>query len=379
VYESLAAELSLSYAGKGVRFVEVELGIGEGKEISGRHGVSATPTFQFFHHGKKMDEMKGATKRELESRVETFLESCFPRHPHRKLYLPAIEGIPIAPITSSTMPAYPALLAKLEGFAGEDRDEFKFNVLRNDVVPFLEGKAQLSEAQLKELVNRWSCVTGDLLKILKADQTFPVIDLWRVALLNPKISDIIALNLSPSTIAPLSDPITPILNLAASTLAASTISTSKPFLLTSLRLLTNLVAPLHLANLLAASPPPSPLLANIQAKTILILVESLLHPDVGVRSAAAGVAVNLTSWRHRNAKDVRKAPEDEDEGEWEIEVVSALLEGIGSESDENVGELLRWSWFWTLLITCRRSSVARCARSARLAVAGFRRLDTALA
>jgi hypothetical protein len=145
------------------------------------------------------------------------------------------------------------------------------------------------------------------------------------------------MRLSPSAPASV-DPMSPILNLAASTLATSSTATPKPFLLTVLRLLTNLTAPLHLANLILASPPPSPVLANLQAKTIAIVVESLLHPDGGVRSAAAGVAVNLAGWRHRNAKDTKQAPEDEDEKEWEVEVVSALLEGIAREEDEDVGE-----------------------------------------
>lgn len=338
VYESLAADLSPTFASKGVRFVEVELGIGEGQQIASRHGVSATPTFQFFHHGKKVDEMRGAAKRELENRVETFLEGCFPRHPHRKLYLPGVESIPLSPITSSTIPAYPALLSKLEGFAPES-DRTKVGLVRSEVIPLLEGKAQIPDQQLGDLMTRWTAVTSDLLSTLKPEQTFPVIDLWRVALLNTRISDVLAMRLSPS--APTStsvDPISPILNLAASTLATSSTSTPKPFLLTVLRLLTNLTAPLHLANLILASPPPSPVLANLQAKTIAVVVESLLHPDGGVRSAAAGVAVNLAGWRHRNAKDTKQAPEDEDEKEWEVEVVSALLEGIGREADEDVGE-----------------------------------------
>jgi hypothetical protein len=342
VYESLAADLSPTYASKGVRFVEVELGIGEGQQIASRHGVSATPTFQFFRHGKKVDEMRGAAKRELENRVETFLEDCFPRHPHRKLYLPGVESIPLSPITSSTIPAYPALLSKLEGFAlAAGLDSTKVGLVRSEVIPLLEGKVQIPEQQLGDLMTRWTAVTSDLLSTLKPEQTFPIIDLWRVGLLNTRISDILAMRLSPS--APTStsvDSISPILNLAASTLATASTATPKPFLLTVLRLLTNLTAPLHLANLILASPPPSPILANVQAKTITIVVESLLHPDGGVRSAAAGVAVNLAGWRHRNAKDTKQAPEDEDEKEWEVEVVSALLEGIGREEDEDVGESL---------------------------------------
>ncbi len=316
VYEAIAAEYA-SYEAKGARFVEVELGSGEGREIASRYLVHATPTFLFFRDGKKVDELKGASKKELAMKVQTFLDGCFPRHPHRKLYLPAIEAIPRNPITSATVPAYPALLSKLESFGAGG----KVVVLRDRVVPFLEGEA----CDLPSLVTDWTAASNELVSTLKPESTFPLIDLWRVALLNPQFVSLLALALSPAFTP---EPISPILGLAS-----STTSPSKPFLLTVLRLLTNILAPLPLANLLLSASP-------LQPEILSITVDSLLHPDTSVRSAAAGVALNIASWRHRLAKEQRKDPEDLEDKEWDVEIVSALVEAVGREADDDVAHRL---------------------------------------
>ncbi|ORY25189.1 PPPDE putative peptidase domain-domain-containing protein [Naematelia encephala] len=323
VYEAIAAEHASAYGARGVRFVEVELGIGEGRDIASQFGVSATPTFIFFRNGKKVDEMKGADKRGLEARVEAFLEETWPRHSHRKVYLAACEAIPLKAITSSNIPAYPALVGKLETF-GASKEHVA--LLKDRVVPVLEGKAELSES----VMQTWVEATEALLGNLKPEQTFPVIDLWRVGLLQPRVSSFLATQLSPTT----SHPITPlpsILSLGATTLSSQSTSTPKPFLLTLLRLLTNVLAPLPLANVVLSTPPP---------ELLTIVVDSLLHPDVGVRSAAAGVALNMAMWRHRVAKSLGSAPEDADSEEWSTEIVSAVLEAIAREDDEDVAHRL---------------------------------------
>ena len=332
VFETIASNCAVMYAGKGVRFVEVELGIGEGRDIASGHKVHATPTFMFFQNGNKVDELKGASKKELEMKVETFLEECFPRHPHYKLYLPATEAIPLQAIVSGTLPAFPALLSKLESF-GVDGE--KVSVLRDRVVPLLEGKVTPTEPDLRSLFTQWTTTSNDLLAPSKPEATFPIIDLWRVGLLSPRISSLLALNLSPS-VSPAADPISSILSIASSALATASASTPKPFLLTVLRLLTNLLAPLPLANVLLSSASVSPLQNDITS----ILVESLLHPDTSVRSTAAGVAMNLASWRHRIAKEQRKGADEMEENASVVEEVSALVEAIGRESDEDVAHRL---------------------------------------
>lgn len=334
-YESIASQFSQQYVGRGVRFVDIELGVGEGRTLASRFGVSATPTFIFFKDGKKADEMKGADKRGLENKIETFLEDCFPRHSHRKLYLPAIESVSTNPIQSSNTPNFTALLGKLEGFSGTTPDDI--GLLRSRVVPLLEGKVVKLDAEKKDVYLAWKAATVRILDQLKAEETFPVVDLWRVALLNPKIVTLLTINLTPST-SSAEQPITNMLDLAARTLKSSGTSTPKPFLLTVLRLLTNLLSPLPLANLFLATPSPSTLLRTLQENVVTVTVDSLLHPDQSVRTAAAGVAINLAGYRHRVSKEQNISPEDGDEHEWEIELASALIESIGKEVDEDVGE-----------------------------------------
>jgi thiol-disulfide isomerase/thioredoxin len=331
-YEAIAATHLDHYGPKGVRFLEVEMGVGEGGQIASKYAVRATPTFMFFKAGKKMEEMKGATKRELEVKVEEFLEACFPRHPHRKVYLPAVEGILKQAITAATTPNYPALISKLEGF---NVTKEKVIWLKDNVIPTLEAKVKLENAKLDEMVKQWTTTSEDLLNTLQAEQTFPLIDLWRVSLLNTRISGLLALHLSPSPTSSI-NPLAPILKLAAQTLKTQDTPTLKPFLLTTLRLLTNLTASSSLANVILATPP-SGRTGTMQSDLLEIVVESLLQPDAAVRSAAAGVAFNLGGWRHRLAKE-RGGEEQGIEVEWEVEVISAVVEAIGREADEDVCE-----------------------------------------
>ncbi|KAK8845473.1 hypothetical protein IAR55_006186 [Kwoniella newhampshirensis] len=333
VYETISASHATTYGAKGARFVEIELGIGEGREIASRYGVHATPTFMFFKDGKRVDELKGAAKRELEIKVENFLEECFPTHPHRKVYLPAIGSLPKQPITASVVPAFPALISKLEGFLRGKGKEQDLRVTQEEVVPYLEGKKSLSNAELQTMVEKWIRATGSLLDSVQAEESFPIIDLWRVGLTKPPIASLLALRLSPTAQSnSTSNPVSTILSLASTTLTTKSNSTPKPFLITVLRFATNLLASHELANLILAHDSHS----DVQEKMISVLVESLLHPDVGVRTAAAGVGLNMGIWRQTSSGD----EDGRAEVNWEVEMISALVEGIGRETDEDVAHRL---------------------------------------
>jgi hypothetical protein len=79
----------------------------------------------------------------------------------------------------------------------------------------------------------------------------------------------------------------------------------------------------------------------------LIIVSSLLHDDGSVRTAAASLAFNVGAWLQNNrveavkgGKGIRGDAVGEDE-EWEVELVSAILEAFGRETgNEEVGELI---------------------------------------
>jgi thiol-disulfide isomerase/thioredoxin len=334
-YETIAEEYNSQYASRGVCFVDIELGVGEGRDLASRYGVSATPTFIFFKDGKKAEELKGADKRGLEAKVESFLEDCFPRHSHRKLYLPAIEAVPTKPIQSANAPNYTALIGKLEGNAGMAKEDVEY--LKANVVPILEKKGGKSDQEVKQVYQRWTEITDRSLASLKPEETFPLIDLWRVGLLDPKITALLTMALSPASNT--SEPLSAILELASSTLKASSSSTPKPFLLTVLRLITNILAT-PLANMILATPSQTPKLHKILENMLSVTVDSLLHPDQSVRSAAAGVAVNLAGWRHRVSKEQGKGADEGNEHDWEVELVSAAIEAIDREADEDVGKFI---------------------------------------
>jgi hypothetical protein len=297
-----------------LRFVEVELGVGEGRDIASKYGVSATPTFMFFRSGTKVDELRGAGKKELETRIEAFVEETWPRHLHRIVYLPAVEGLPISAITVSSIPNYAALTSKLEGYLG-DGGKAEMKVIKEQVVPLLQDKRQATAFA------QWVQATQGLLGIQKPEESFPILDLWRIGALQPAIST--QLVTSPSL-----SPIDLILRIAGETLSSRGTETSKPYLLTLLRLLTNLLASLPIANVLLA-PPHLPHL-------ITITVDSLLHAESTVRSAAAGLAVNLANYRHRLARSLNMQPEEMQEADWETELLTALIEAVGREADEDV-------------------------------------------
>ncbi|WRT63703.1 uncharacterized protein IL334_000626 [Kwoniella shivajii] len=348
VYETISSIHANTYGLKGARFLEVELSIGEGRQLAQQYNVHATPTFIFFQNGKKKQELKGASKKELESKIENFLEECFPTHPHKKLFLPSIENLPSNPITANGIPNYVALSSKLEGFVDGKGKEQDINFIKNQIIPFLEDKKNISsDSELRDIFEKWIRSTHDILQVLKAEETFPIIDLWRVGLLKPSILSLLALRLRPTSSTPtVHNPISTILSLASNTLSTTGTNTPKPFLLTVLRLMTNLLASNELANL-TLSPGGH---GEIQETVISVLVESLLHPDQSVRSAAAGVAVNAGAWRQRNKK------EESDDVDWETELVSALVEGVDRETDEDVSHRLLAALAMTIYLSPRYES-----------------------
>jgi hypothetical protein len=78
-----------------------------------------------------------------------------------------------------------------------------------------------------------------------------------------------------------------------------------------------------------------------------VLVQTLLHQDRLVRVAAASLAFNVGAWvqkgrvaRIKGEGVVDGIREGEEDGEWEVELVSAVAEALaGEEESEDAGEL----------------------------------------
>lgn len=177
-------------------------------------------------------------------------------------------------------------------------------------------------------------MTTTILESLPPANIFPLIDLWRLAILDGKIFTKVGLAVVPA-----------IENHVASLIAgaASPTEVPRPVLLTTLRLCANTFA--HSAVGAAAAK------TEAQSQTTAILVAGLLHSDASVRTAAASLAFNVAARRHAplrspsskqsttlsyNWAEVDRR-ERAGEGERDIELICALLEATEREDNEEVG------------------------------------------
>ena len=186
-------------------------------------------------------------------------------------------------------------------------------------------------------------VTG-LVEDLPAASLFPLLDVWRLAILEPTIASV--------TLAPLVE--------VLSSTNVSVASCPRATLLTLLRLTTNSLGTSLSRSLLASD-------SRARAALTGVLVQALLHPDRLVRVAAASLAFNVGAWvqkgrvaRAKGAEDaVDGLREEEEDGEWEVELVSAIIEALANEEEsEDTGELSRdpdraeliFILFWVIVI-----------------------------
>jgi hypothetical protein len=72
------------------------------------------------------------------------------------------------------------------------------------------------------------------------------------------------------------------------------------------------------------------------------LITNLLNEDAVVRTAAASLVFNISASvqqsRVRNLQSGLIGSADSADGDWEVELVSAIVEAVGREDNEEVGE-----------------------------------------
>ncbi|KAF4576910.1 DeSI family protein [Pleurotus pulmonarius] len=222
--------------------------------------------------------------------------------------------------------------------------------------------------------------TSTLAGALPADQLFPLVDMWRLALLDPRVATFVATCTCGDD-----NPINVFLTkLSSSTSSNSSTSNdaspspSRNYVLVLLRLLANAFASPDLARRMMAPSPPLPPPSSATSRThnglrdtwTPLLVGALLHADAGVRTAAASLAFNAAAYglnRRLNppppsanpppppnptptsptgatansptnggaSMSTRDDSADEDgadDSEWSLELASALVEAIERET-----------------------------------------------
>ncbi|KAH9047716.1 DUF862-domain-containing protein [Lactarius hengduanensis] len=322
-FEDLAHAKSRGRGDGKVAFAKVDLGVGMGEAVARQYGVSATPTFGFFLDGKRIHELKGVNAPELRTQVDLLLYQAFPPHPHTSLDIPSISSLSTEPILFTQVPALDTVHDKLVSFIDSTPSVQNSTVLKDDLtrtmLPWLKQRyAEKSKATptSPEVVAAFGRTVTALAAELPAASLFPLLDVWRLAILEPTIAQV--------TLAPL-------VQVLRST-NESVASSPRATLLTLLRLTTN-----GLGTSLSRS-----LLADDRARASLtgVLVQTLLHPDRLVRVAAASLGFNVGAWvqkgriaRARGDDVVNGLREGEEDGEWEVELVSAVAEALANEEE----------------------------------------------
>ncbi|EAU88372.1 thioredoxin family protein [Coprinopsis cinerea okayama7 len=352
VFERLSEEKGVQVDRDGAGFAKIDLGVGSANMLAGQYGVRATPTFLFFLNGEKVEEVKGADAGELRTQVDLLLFQAYPPHPHTSIATPTIKALSLNPILFTQAPAIDTVVTKLSSFidaatwptsAPQTQADVK-KLLSGEVTTYLKarftpatpggGKPSLPSAPIT-LLNSWSAVTQTLVNALPIESLFPLVDMWRLAFLDPAVGNWIASS-------PAMNPITVFLPKALSSIHATSPTDTKRwrnFNLTALRLLSNGFSSRASSNWLMSGNNSSG--TRVRDNVTQILVPSLLHEDAAIRTAAASLAFNAAAWLQKKRVDAiqtgRRWNVDTEGGdemaEWQVEMASAVVEAIGREKE----------------------------------------------
>lgn len=295
VYNALAAE----FAGK-TTLIKVD--INQSYEIGSKYQVRATPTFMTFLLGKKENEWSGANTGQLKGNVRLLVQMAHPPHPHFNLKVSNFQRPHDKPVTFKKLPPLEKLLAKL----GPLRNDPAVNALKIFVT-----KSQYlgpSENPVPSLPSISNFLLHSV-KTLDPPSLFPLIDLFRLALGDPRISSYYAEEPSHLTIQTILS-------------SVSALDSECPY---QLRITTLQLC----CNLFSSSLFPPQLLGNPALSTpiISLLTSSLLDPKFpALRISAATTAYNLVASNHHRSRLESKLdllPEHV-----QVELMAALLEAL---------------------------------------------------
>ena len=301
-YDELAAEA-------GSKAVLVKVDLTDAYEIGAKYQVRVTPTFMTFVKGEKESEWSGANEAQLRGNVQLLIQMAHPPHPHTLIRLPTLQRLHKTPVTYTKMPPIEKLIAKM-GTSGSDPAVGELN----DFIT-IRKQSGAAEASLPNL----PAVTAFISKscqTLSPESLFPVVDLFRLALVDPRVSGYFVEDASGSAFK--------VLN------TVNRLDTSCPY---QLRIVT-----LHMAcNLFTSHLFPIKLSSEPSYSTPLLqlVTSSLLdneHPPV--RVAASSLAFNMAASNHQ--RRLQGNADFLSEGS-QVELVASLLEAMGRERESKEG------------------------------------------
>ena len=301
-YDELAAE-----AGSKATLIKVD--INDAYEIGAKYQVRATPTFMTFIKGEKESEWSGANEAKLRGNVRLLIQMAHPPHPHTLLRLPTLQRLHKTPVTYTKIPPLEKLIAKM----GPSGSNPAVGTLKDFITTRQQSGAV--EAPLPNLPAITAFISKSF-QTLPPESLFPIVDLFRLALVDPRVSGYYAEDAS--------EIVFRILN------TVNRLDTSCPY---QLRIVT-----LHMAcNLFTSQLFPIKLFMKptYSAPLFQLVTSSLLdneHPPV--RVAASSLAFNMAASNHQQRIEGNAdfLPESS-----QVELVASLLEAMGRERESKDG------------------------------------------
>ncbi|KAI9149420.1 Desumoylating isopeptidase 1 [Paramyrothecium foliicola] len=299
LYDQLAEE-----HGDKATFLKVDIAQAEAHQIASQFDVRATPTLITFLKGEQENRWSGADPAQLRGNVQLLVQMAFPRHPHTSLRLPSFSNPNTKPVSFARIPPIPKLNAKM-GDQLTGRPEVK------DMERFIEQREAKGpqDAVLPEMGALGAFLRSSTTE-LSQDLLFPLVDLFRCSLADPRVSGYFAEEKENSTVRGLLEFVTGLDNC--------------PY---ALRLVT-----LQLACNLFSSPLfPHEILrySGLRTPIIQLISSSFLDESHNnVRVAASSLLFNLAlANRQARGKDAAMLlPEDD-----QVELAASVVEAIGQE------------------------------------------------
>ncbi|KAI0145219.1 DUF862-domain-containing protein [Xylariaceae sp. FL1272] len=303
LYNELASE-----HGKDVTLVKVDTS--RAFDVAQKYGITATPTFKTFVHGQEQESWAGADASRLRSTVKLLAQmAAGPSHPHRLLRLPNIANPDAKPVLFTKIPPLDKLLSKLGPGANDNAIQGMkhFIEARNT-----DGPAMATLPDVPAFSQYVITAVSDLSR----DLLFAVVDLFRCALIDPRLSGYFAEESGHQTVLAI--------------LKAVNGDAQCPY---ALRLIT-----LHMACNLFSSPLfPEQILTQAPLRgaiTQLISTSFLDDNQYKIRLVASALLYNVAlANSHCRQRSQDGLPEED-----QIELAASVLEAISQE--ESSGEAL---------------------------------------
>lgn len=302
LYDELAQELQ----GKAV-LIKVDVSNPAVADIAQRYSISATPTFVSYLKGEQFERWSGADPAKLRGNARLLVEMVSPRHVHDTLQLPTFQKEGTSPSLYTKIPPLQKLIAKMD-------DSLAKNAQTQALLLFIETRETSPQDAVLPTLKALTEFLQSSTNATEPRMLFGLVDLFRCALVDPRVSGYFAEDSGGKTIATLIS------------IVNNTVECPYALRLVTLQMACNMFStPLFTDSLMKSE-------TLRQGFTTLISSSFLDDSHSNTRVAAASLLFNV-SLAHRKARQKTAGsglPEED-----QVELAASVVEAIGQEQESS--------------------------------------------